>query len=165
MKYIVLILLTFSFQVYGESNLKKKYPHTMLTDDYGILTAKDLLVDQSGLSKWQCFETKNVTLKYTTWKAPDPMGAYDIIVDLCLYSIRVKSDPLHYYGGRRAYRLAVCKNLKQSWIKLTKDQTYICLHGLPSRELEKVKQGKSFQYEKSWILYQFKTHKGCGNCD
>jgi hypothetical protein len=161
MKYIISILLIFCIhQVHGQSNLKKKYPNLLLTDDFGILNAKDLHADPSGRSQWQCFETKNVTFNYNTWKAPDPMGANNVIVDLCLYSFQVKSDSLHYYGGRRANRLTICKILKRSWIKFTKNQTYICLYGESYRDAEKVKHGKIFQYEKSWIFHEFKTLKG-----
>ncbi len=171
------IFLTFLFVFYSqyvisESDLKRKFPHGLLTEDYGILSEKDLLINAKegevvpfdmnkfhpGFRRWQCFNIKDVTFQFNTWKAPDPMGAYDIIVDLCLFSITVKNNnPPHVYGPRRAYRLPFCKNLQLKWKAKTKNETYVCLNGHPST-LEK---GEMY-----WTLTQFKTKKGCGGeCD
>lgn len=168
----IFLCIFYSNSLFSESNLKEMYPHGLLTEDYGILNEKDLLANakegevvpfdinkfQPGFRRWQCFKTKDVSFTYNTWKAPDPMGAYDVIVDLCLFSLAVKNTkPTHLYGPRRAYRLPVCKNLQLTWKTKTKNEPYVCLNGHPST-LEKG--------EKYWTLTQFKTKKGCGGeCD
>jgi len=44
MKSFILYIL-FLTHAWGESALQKKYPHGLLTDDYGIINERDLLVD------------------------------------------------------------------------------------------------------------------------
>ncbi len=170
MKYFFLQLTIYSAQLFGQTDLQKKFPTTLLTDDYGILNTADLSTDPSAIPpKWQCFKTKDITFSYNTWKAPDPEEDENINVSLCLYSFRVKNvDQIHYYEGRNTYRLAVCKSMQNSWRKITIGQTHACLNGYNNGRLEKIKKGKGFQYETRWIWSKFKTRKGCDDwywCD
>lgn len=166
MKSFILYILLLT-HAWGEPGLQKKYPYGMLTNDYGILNERDLLADtedaepspyrinefQPAYRRWQCFPTKDVTFTYETWKDTDPMGSASVVVDLCFFSFEVKnSKPVHFYGGRRANRLAFCKGLEQSWNRLTKNAFYVCLNGHP---------GSYDNGEKHWTWEQFKTSKGC----
>ncbi len=49
--------------------IQKKYPRTLLTDDYGILNQFDLQIYNSsvqvGVNAWQCFKTSAVSVKYS----------------------------------------------------------------------------------------------------
>ncbi|HXH74026.1 MAG TPA: hypothetical protein VNJ08_03625 [Bacteriovoracaceae bacterium] len=147
--------------------LKKKYPYSIMTNDFGILTEKNLLeeikdgnaapynpkIDQPAFGRWQCFPKKDVRFDVETWKGNDPWGPADNITEMCLFSIEVKNvKPSHYYGGRRAYRLSYCNDLKDTWNNLVKGQNHVCLNGFSSA----VKDG-----EVSWVWNKLKTHKGC----
>ncbi len=148
-------------------NFKDKYPFGLLTQDYGILDEEDLLIDsrsakpttydieefQPAYRRWQCFPTKDVSFNFETWRDNDPMGAAVDIIDLCAFSFEVKNvKPIHTYGGRRAYKLGYCEELKNNWNSLTKDEAYVCLNGHP--EIYE-------NNEKHWTWEQFKTRKGC----
>ncbi len=152
----------------ANSDLRRKYPHGLLSEDYGILSERDLLSDikkahptpyninefQPGYLRWQCFPTSNVTFKMETFKDNDPMGASDVIVELCFFSITVRGVfPKHSYGGRRAYRAEFCKNLKSEWRRVTSSTKHVCLNGYPDSVLRKG--------EKAWTWNKFKTLKGC----
>ena len=69
-----LLIPFISLSLWAISPLQQKYPYGLLTDDYGILSEADLLVETRGLEitpydikndmlafrRWQCFETKKV---------------------------------------------------------------------------------------------------------
>ncbi len=163
--FLLIIVYAYAF---AKSDFKSNYPHGLLTDDYGILQEIDLEADakdvvqtypynihafRSAYRRWQCFPVQDVSFSVETWKDNDPMGAHDIIVDLCLFSIEIKnSRPTHFYSGRRAYRLSYCNELKKTWNKLTSEEKYVCLNGEP---------GSLIHSEKSWTWNKFKTFKGC----
>lgn len=45
MTYILIILYAFQLNVFAQDSLRKSYPNSLLTEDYGILTEADLLYD------------------------------------------------------------------------------------------------------------------------
>lgn len=169
-------LIIFSLSGHASSSLKQRYPHGLLTKDYGILDENDLLADtkditpypydinkfQPGYMRWQCFPTRDTKFTYDKWKGNDPWGSASIIVDMCAFGFYAQSgNILHSYTGRRAYRIEFCKGLQKKWKQLTKNESYVCLNGSPDSKLAKAKKGESFSYEKDWTWNQFKTKKGC----
>lgn len=173
---IFIVTLTFLGCFFDKKSLREQYPDGLLTDDYGILTEEDLLFDisqgsshpynineyQSGYYRWQCFPTKNVTFNFGKWRDNDPLGPSDIIVTLCFFGIKVKTDGLsHTYIDRRARRIEFCEGLQEKWKLLTANQDYVCINGEPDGL-----EGN----EKSWTWNKVKTRRGCtslfeGDCD
>lgn len=173
--FSLLFFIIFTLSCYAKSSLKQKYPHGLLTEDYGILEENDLLADAKNITpypydinkfqpaymRWQCFPTKNTKFTYDKWKDNDPWRSETIIVDMCAFGIHAREGNIsHHYGGRRAYRIEFCKGLEKKWKQLTRNELYVCLNGSPDSILEEVK-GKKNQYEKGWTWNQFKTKKGC----
>ncbi|MBI2646722.1 MAG: hypothetical protein HYW85_06845 [Deltaproteobacteria bacterium] len=106
--------------------------------------------------------------KYTTWRASDPMGAWDIIVTLCDLEIIIRHEKeLQTYVDRRAHRVDYCQEFMAEWRRLTKGQSMVCLNGSGGGFYHQdEKKGKY----KLWTWEKFKTHKGCysyfyGTCD
>lgn len=174
--FSIIFFIIFALSAHANSLLKQKYPHGLLTEDYGILDENDLLADakditpypyninkfQPGYMRWQCFPTKDTEFTYEKWMGSDPSGPASVIVEMCAFGFHTLNGNIsHSYGGRRAYQIAFCKRLQEEWNKLTKNELYVCLNGSPDSELKKVKNGKNFQYEKAWTWNQFKTKKGC----
>ena len=171
--FIVLFFLT-PFFLYAQSWLQKKYPHGLLTDDYGILTEADLLCEteravtpyiiednSSPYQRWQCFETKKVLFKYSTWR--DDYTDFGRGATLCDYSFNVTDAAgiHHIYVARRAKELIDCRELFREWKNVRKNSKYTCLLGEPASYENK---------EKGWIWGKTKTKNGCmsyfmGECD
>ena len=111
-------LIALSLNGYANSALKQKYPHGLLTEDYGILDDNDLEADaknnkpypydinkfQPAYMRWQCFPTKNTKFTYDKWKGNDPWGSETKIVEMCAYSFYAQDGNIsHSYSGRRAF--------------------------------------------------------------
>lgn len=172
----VSIFFLFSLTALGQSLLRGKYPHGLLTDDFGILSEEDLLHDMkigdatpydikssvSRYPRWQCFPIKEVMFKYDKWKANDPLGSSHIIVTMCYFGIEARTGELtHIYIDRRARRLEFCQAKEKEWERLIQGQTHICLNG-EADHLE----GK----KKNWTWVKAKTKNGCislfeGDCN
>lgn len=174
--FSLFFLITLSPNVYANSVLKQKYPHGLLTEDYGILEENDLAADaknngpypydinkfQPAYMRWQCFPTEDTKFTYEKWKGNDPWGSETKIVEMCAYSFYAQNGKIsHSYSGRRAYRIEFCKDLQKKWKQLTTNEPYVCLNGSPDSTLKEVKKSKISLYEKSWTWNQFKTKKGC----
>lgn len=171
--FIVLFFLT-PFFLYAQSLLQKKYPHGLLTDDYGILIEADLLYEtgravtpykiednSSPYQRWQCFETKKVLFKYSTWR--DDYTDFGRGATLCDYSFNVTDAAgiHHIYVARRAKELIDCRELFREWKNVRKNSKYTCLLGEPASYENK---------EKGWIWGKTKTKNKCmsyfvGECD
>lgn len=171
-------LLNYIFLIsssWGQTALQKKFPHGMLTDDYGILTQKDLLKDFKGVkvtpyhinefdsayNRWQCFPLNNLKPMYRKWKDADPMGFAHIIVTMCDFKIVGKLAGItHTYALRRAKTLEFCQEFQNAWIKATSREKYICVQGTGMNLVEETINGKT-EKVKPWIWNKFKTKKGC----
>ncbi len=178
MKYFLVILIIFLTvnKQFAASSLQMKYPDGLLTDDYGILQEADLLFDikngnprkynisemQSGYYRWQCFKVEDVKFKYSTWRAPDPMGAFNIIVWMCDFSFTVKNQGIsHFYYDRRARRIEFCRAYASDWKKIKSGQKFVCLNGEPESLTNN---------QKAWTWNKLKSKNGCtslfeGDCE
>ncbi len=165
---IILILIFFSKYAFSQNSLRAKYPNELLSDDYGVLTEKDLLADENGIAiapykihnaweafrRWQCFESKKLLFHYHTWKDSDPYGALNEIATLCLFSFDVtdSSGIKHSYLIRRAKDVKTCQMFFHKWKKIRKNEKYVCI------------SGSSANYEdgvKYWFWGKIKTKKKC----
>lgn len=157
--YFFLINVSF-FQcnVFAENNsLQKKYPDLVLSDDYGILSEKDIIFavkEGRGSALWQCFPTKDTKFSYNSWLEIDDPNATSVEVNrLCDFNIKVKAKAFnHFYFDRRARYVYTCRLLQKGWKELTKNQSYVCLNGSSG-----ILNGK----EKSWFWNKAKTKNGC----
>ena len=175
MKFFLLMFLLLIQNTYGVTTFQKKFPHGMLTDDYGILTEHDLAKDLKGVKvtpynenefepayyRWQCFPTSSIKPIHRKWQGEDPMGGVGVKVTLCDFEIVGKlGEMTHEYGLRRAKLLEFCVEFQNAWDKATNGEKYICVQGA-SMALEKKDINGKIQQIKSWIWNKFKTKKGC----
>ena len=163
--------------------LKKKYPHSMLTPDYGIITDGDLAQENKhynmraygagdySVAYWICVPTKSVKNIYETWRDSDPWsGSNKPIVTLCSLStiINNKQVGIHKYYGRRAQYVSYCRDFVKKWKQLTRNEPIVCLSGEAGGTETELENGSSTTF-KWWTWNKFRTRKGCyayfNNCE
>ena len=174
---IILLLLTFllilSAKIFAVNlEVKKKYPYTLITDDYRILNEQDLvryargmpprpfnLKDSGAYNYWQCFsrEKISITLKDFGYSTED-VGWEDTLSDL---KIRIYITPkiIHEYQMRRPW--PVSENLPRFklWHRLMAGQKYVCFAGSFGSKKEIIEEAipREIYY---WIFEKIKTKKG-----
>lgn len=167
---IVIVLIGLVCTIFFQKSTNTKYG--LITHGYGIVTDDDLAYDRfhriivpynpdkhTGSLYWQCFPKKNVTVKYSTWRDNDPMGAWNIIIILCTPEIIVQhNNELQIYGDRRAHPFDYCRDFVREWKKLTKNENIVCLNGDGGNYSET--EGQKYKY---WTWEKFKTRKGCNS--
>lgn len=134
----------------------------MVHPDYGILP--ESYRTRSGMRPlmWRCFPTKDVEVKYRTWRDADPMGPYDVIVTMCDFEMFVKSNSIfHVYHGRRGKQVIYCDEFKAAWSKLTQGEEHICMDGETLTKGEPEEDEDSKKMLVSWTWDKIKTKKGC----
>ncbi|MBX3034168.1 MAG: hypothetical protein KF865_09595 [Bdellovibrionaceae bacterium] len=169
----VLILLLFSYGLSSANNhqahvneLKKDFPHGLLTDDFDLLNKQDLKIntciaepapfsEKKGLSSypyWQCFEVKNS-------KMICERGNYDPHEKATMSMLVLSGErdgELHEFISRRPIPLNSCRLYQKDWLKFTKNEKYVCISGSdPGQEIKGVKKVWT------WIFGRYKTRKGC----
>ena len=173
MNFIILLLaVALSIASASPAEWKmEKYPYGLLTPGYGIVTEDDLAydalhremkpydpADNLGPLRWQCFATKDVEARYTSWRGPDGMGAWNKIYTMCTFEISIRHNgELHLYGDRRAHQIEYCRDFIRSWKWITKGQEFVCLNGDGGGYEQDAENGKY----KSWTWEKFKTKKSC----
>jgi len=155
--------------------LRKEFPHGLLTDDFGILNKQDLRINTciaepmpfssekrvSPYPYWQCFEVKDSEMICERGKF-DP---YEKVVMSMLVVSAARDGELHEFISRRPIPLRSCRLYAKDWQKFTKNEKFVCVSGADP--------GKEIKDEKStwvWIFGRYKTRKGCdsyfqGECD
>lgn len=155
--------------------LKKEFPHGLLTDDFNILNRQDLKTNtciagptpfsQAKISSpypyWQCFEVKDS-------KMICERGKYDshekTLMSMLVIS-GTRDEELHEFISRRPIPFESCRLYQKDWRKFTDNERYVCVSGAePSREIKETKVAWT------WIFGRYKTQKGCdsyfeGECD
>lgn len=166
---IFLFLTTFPVQLFAISQQSlKKYPHQLLSQDYGILNefnlkkytdgifSKPFDWKISGLDYWQCFPTKNVSVWYKK-------GSYDPDEKVVRGNphITIKASSLvHDYEPQGSYSLDYAKEKVTTWKRLMKNQKYVCIGGAFAGTYKKIENGQEI-IEHGWIFENLKTKKGC----
>ncbi len=161
---------------------KQKYPYSLLTDDYGILSENDLGEFAWGLKPkkftseegttgpynyWQCFPRKHVMVTLSdTGHSSDELGwkknvAYLQIDVLPDQDLKSKEDYIkHNYEMRANWTITGYQKRFNKWLKLMKDEKYVCLGGHFVDLEKKVLDGKTW-ITYGWIFEKLKTKKGC----
>lgn len=173
-----IILLIFSCSLYSNAYAinhacKEKYPYTVLTNDYGILKEKDLDSLRDGVRPppflpkkgccyiyWQCFPRDKISidLKDMGYSSKD-IGGDENYSNLKI-TVSKGSGTFHEYTMRRVWPTSTYEENFNLWIKLMKDEKYVCLSGTFIDSEERILQGQK-QKIYSWIFDKMKTKKGC----
>ncbi len=173
--FILIILVSHSEATSSEKasqSLQKKYPQSILTEAYSILTEKDILKDWREFENepfgtrfregiWQCFPTPDVRFHFDTWKDSDPMGSGKEIITMCDFEFQVRNQKIWSdYWGRRGLPLESCQSMQAAWVELTHQEEFVCFSGLPfgKRRVEIRKRKRIITH---WTWNKFQTRKGC----
>lgn len=153
--------MTSSQKMREESSYQKKYPYTVLGEDYGLLAEEDVAINSCiahpspfsihGLNThpyWQCFSLQGSSFECE--KADDNEEGPTAILAISLK----RENIIHDYLSRRAIPLDACKSHKDDWLRLTSNQSFICMSG----SLINDHADKKYR---SWIFESYKTAKGC----
>lgn len=152
---------------------KKKYPYSLITDDYGILNQEDLrhytkISTPKPFSKkewggfyWQCFprESVSMTLEDMGYSSED-WGWTDTASDLNI-KVYIKPNIIHHYYMRRAYPLITYQEGFTRWHKLMAKQKYVCFAGEFDGKKTEI-DGKLPREVYKWTFEQIKTKNGSG---
>lgn len=167
--FCILLLIIFSYNAVAITiATQKKYPYSVLTNDYGILNEKDLDTSKEGVKPppflpkegygylyWQCFPRDRISigLKDMGYTSED-IGGEENFSDLRIM-ISDESNGYHEYSMRRVWPTSSYEERFKVWLKLMKNQKYVCLLGdfVYRRE-------KSNGVVSSWIFEKIKTKKG-----
>jgi len=177
--FMLILLCWVPYNIYAiDDSLKKKYPYSVLTNDYGILNEKDLNDDFkppipfspkniSGYIYWQCYPRDNVTITlkdigYSSQNISDNDGELTI-------TVYRKSGILHKYSMRRNWPVMGVEKKFNRWMKLMKNEKYVCLAGSSAIREDKIMHGQKQQVY-FWTFEKIKTKKGCdsyfdGDCN
>jgi hypothetical protein len=147
----------------------KKYPYSILTNDYGMLDEKDLDTYTLGVKPppylpkeghgyiyWQCFPRDNISISLTdTGYSSEDIGGDENFSDLRIM-VSDKSSGFHEYSMRRVWPTSTYEERFTLWLKLMKNEKYVCLAGNFINREEKSKGVMT-----SWVFEKIKTQKGC----
>lgn len=157
-----------------KTELQRKYPLGILSDDYGILTENDVKFyadeNPTPLEKpagshcfWICVEKKDIDIKcrdfgYDAQLAPEHNGEIEIHLE---YE-KVK----HSYSWGRGIDIDSCNGFVNDWKKSVQSAPHVCIGGYPiNRSKQEIENN-----EQSWIFDKIKIKKWCfskvlGRCD
>ncbi len=169
----ILVMTVFVFcETYALSEaLKKKYPHSVLTDDYGILNQIDLNSVLDGVYPpisspkkgygyiyWQCFPRQQVKISLEdTGYMSESHDETDAEITITATG---KDSVIHQYGMRRNWPVLGQKERFNQYLKLMQAEKYVCIAGTFIESEEKTIEGvKHHTYY--WVFEKMKTKKGC----
>lgn len=165
---ILWIICPYSFAAISADE-QKKYPSSLLTNDYGILNEKDLDTYKKGVRPppflpkggngyiyWQCFprDSISISLKDMGYSSED-IGWEENYSDLRIL-ISDESSGYHEYSIRKVWPTSAYEYRFKLWLKLMKNQKYVCLAGNFVNREEKANSVIT-----RWIFEKIKTKKGC----
>ena len=179
--FIMIVVIPMNMAYAISKAAKQKYPYSLLTDDYGILSENDLGAFAWGLKPkkftsaegttgpynyWQCFPREQVMVTLSdTGHSSDELGwkenvAYLEIDVLSNKDIRDNEEIKHTYEMRANWTITGYQKRFNKWLKLMEGEKYVCLAG------HFVDLEKEVHNGKTWITYgrifeKIKTKKGC----
>lgn len=154
--------------------LKSRYPFSLLTKDYGILSSDDFQInsciakptrfteDSISYPYWQCLPVKSVSF---ICDSKNVDGAYSSSETIMYLEVKPPEEKAIYLA-RRAIEYNRCRWFKKRWRQITYKEPYVCLSG--------AQFGLSSEDDgtlvRTWNFDKFKTKKGCesyfeGYCD
>ena len=152
------------------SELKEKFPYTLLGDDYGLLTVNDLAANSCGRFSepfdpesdatksylyWQCFESRTVSFECEEYTSYSEKGLLGLIV-ISTRKDKEQSD----YVEHRPWPIKECKQFIRDAAKLIKGTKYACLAGSFIK-----KEKNTRQISNKWVFERIKTRNGCEGRD
>lgn len=165
------------------TELKQKYPHTVLTNDYGMLNETDLNSELDGVKPppafstkakgyiyWQCFPRAAVTvsledLGYSPEDDPESDVKYNGQNDSKITIVAEgRQGILHKYVMWANYPISTTENRFNAYLKLMHEEKNVCIAG---SYLEKKTRKIIGEIETSrqkiyyWGFEKIKTMKGC----
>lgn len=168
----ILLALCFVNLSFGlPSTIKSRYPFVLVGDDYDILNAQDMS-DEYGLTTnqldynnstdsgmhWKCYKTSNFSLESWNSKFNKKLDEYPV-GGLIINAVD-NDGVVNSYGMRRALTIDRRNKFINSFRRLIKNQTHVCIHGhFVSNEIE-LFNGKQQQVY-GWVFNKLKTKKGC----
>lgn len=152
------------------SDLKKKYPYTVLTDDYNTLSAVDLNSHLDGVFPptefpsgkhfflyWQCFPRENIRISLRDiGYSSHNLDENDSELTIEAYT----ESATHQYGMRRDWPVSSNAENFNRYQKIMRGQKYICLEGTYFLSKDTVTDGKKRRIY-YWTFEKMKTKKGC----
>lgn len=165
----------------ASNGAKQNYPHTLLTDDYGILSDNDLAsFTWRGTAKpfsadaakgeyniWQCFPREYVMVKLSdTGESSDELGWKNNVAYLEIHVLTDKymqniNEINHKYEMRTNLSIIEYQKRFNKWLGLMNGEKYVCLAGhFVDIKKKKVMNGRT-QTTYRWVFEKLKTKKGC----
>jgi hypothetical protein len=155
------VLITFLFLFLPTFSFSKIHRPGLLTDDYGIVTKRDLDEDEEGCTEikdfahqngcmpyWQCLSTKDVKI---TCKRLWPMSM-DSTERYGDFTLNIKDrGETHIYEGRHNGSMAECKAMKREMLKVMVHENTVCISG---EFVDKESQTSG------WIIDRMKSRHG-----
>jgi hypothetical protein len=153
---------------------KKKYPYSLLTDDYDILSENDLGSFTWGIEQ-KPFSTKKPSKAYTYWQcfprelvmvslsdngqSASELGWKENVAYLEI-SVLMDEGIQHVYHMRSIWSIKDFQKRFNKWLKLMEREKYICLEGEFTNQEKEMKNGKTWTTY-GWTFEKLKTKKGC----
>lgn len=147
----------------GKRGLSSKVPIYRIGRLYGLLTEEDVAIssciahpspfslhESSPHPYWQCFSLQ--ASAFECEEADENEEGRTAILAIVLK----KDGIIHDYLSRRAVPLDACNSHKDDWIRLTSNQSFICISG------SLINDDTDEKY-RSWIFESYKTPKGCAS--
>jgi hypothetical protein len=169
-KIICILFLLHGLSAFAlDANSKIKYPYALLTDDYNILSEKDLFLNMvspnpypltdkpDSWDLWQCFKTTDVSFQYSNMGYEKDWGS--VIGDLSI-TVLDKGSPIHTYWFPRPYPVSLCNKWIKTWKKLIKNEEHFCIGGHFVDYDAKIKDARGL-FARHWMFSRLKTKKGC----
>ncbi len=141
---MIVIIVNFSLAIANANQshlqqLRKEFPYGLLTNDFGILNKQDLRTNTciagpipfsednqiSPYPYWQCFEIKNTKMTCERGK----YDSHEEVVMSMLVVSAMRNGELHEFISRRPIPLWSCRLYRKDWLKLTRNEPYICVSG------------------------------------
>lgn len=144
--------------------ISRKYPYTLIGDDYGILNENDLALsaciakpspfDFESIDHpyWQCFSTEKAHIDCEDSEYDSDEKSEMVVMAVVL----LKDGIRHEYLSRRGIRLDICKEYLGEWKYLTLGQSYVCMSGALANSNQGEKKNERF-----WIFESYRTQSDC----
>lgn len=179
---LLLMIAIFIYPLWAHAlsaELQKKYPYTVLTDDYGILNEIDLDSELDGVKHpplfsfinkpfiyWQCFLRSSVTISLEDLgDSPEEDNESDIKyngennAELTI-NIRNKNGIFHKYTMTSDYPTTFTEDRFNRYLKLMQGEKNVCIAGAFLEKQMRIVEGKKQQVN-IWVFRKMKTLKGC----
>lgn len=166
--YNYLVFFFFSLVSLDLFAFSEKFRNQLLTDDYGVLTERDLrrFADAdilepfswkfTGINYWQCFPTEKTSVSY---EKADYDPDQKTLLAIPYIAIQTTEKIAHHYTSRRTYPIDYAKEKVAIWKKLLKNTKYACISGMYINSHKEVQDGKEI-IDHGWSLETLKTPKG-----